>query len=102
MFLFQAGADNSQLGSGGADCLVMLWDVASGQSLRRWRRHAGRVNAVRFAAPFQHSESGLPSSVLMSAGVDGMVLLWDARAKTPYPVQVRLFSAYLTPIYPYC
>ncbi|VDP87982.1 unnamed protein product [Echinostoma caproni] len=85
----QAGADNSQLGSGGTDCLVMLWDVSTGQSVRRWRRHAGRVNAVRFAAPFQRSESGLPSPILISAGVDGMVLVWDARARTPYPVQVK-------------
>ncbi|KER20849.1 hypothetical protein T265_10694 [Opisthorchis viverrini] len=83
----QANSDNSQLGSGGADCLVVLWDVGTGQSVRRWRRHAGRVNAVRFAAPFQHSESSLPSPILISAGVDGMVLVWDARAKTPYPVQ---------------
>ncbi|KAF7252153.1 hypothetical protein EG68_07635 [Paragonimus skrjabini miyazakii] len=83
----QAGADNSQLGSGGADCMVILWDVSTGQSVRRWRRHAGRVNAVRFAAPFQHSETGLPSPILLSAGMDGMVLVWDARARTPYPVQ---------------
>ncbi|CAL8096183.1 unnamed protein product [Calicophoron daubneyi] len=83
----QANADNSQLGSGGNDCLVVLWDVGTGQSIRRWRRHAGRVNAVRFAAPYQHSESGLPSPVLLSAGVDGMVLAWDARARTPYPIQ---------------
>ncbi|KAG5451180.1 hypothetical protein CSKR_102645 [Clonorchis sinensis] len=83
----QANSDNSQLGSGGADCLVVLWDVGTGQSIRRWRRHAGRVNAVKFAAPFQHSESSLPSPILISAGVDGMVLVWDARAKTPYPVQ---------------
>ncbi|TGZ57819.1 hypothetical protein CRM22_009867 [Opisthorchis felineus] len=83
----QANSDNSQLGSGGADCLVVLWDVGTGQSIRRWRRHAGRVNVVKFAAPFQHSESSLPSPILISAGVDGMVLVWDARAKTPYPVQ---------------
>ncbi|KAF8563295.1 hypothetical protein P879_09701, partial [Paragonimus westermani] len=83
----QAGADNSQLGSGGADCMVILWDVSTGQSVRRWRRHAGRVNAIRFAAPFQHSETGLPSPILLSAGMDGMVLVWDARARTPYPVQ---------------
>ncbi|THD21867.1 WD repeat domain-containing protein 83 [Fasciola hepatica] len=83
----RAGADNSQLGSGGADCLVMLWDVSTGQSVRRWRRHAGRVNAVQFASPFQRSESGLPSPILISAAVDGMVLVWDARARTPYPVQ---------------
>ncbi|CAH8858143.1 unnamed protein product [Trichobilharzia szidati] len=83
----QAGKDNSQLGSGGADCLVMLWDVATGQSVRRWRRHAGRVNSVLFISPFYNTDALDPSPILLSTGVDGMVLVWDARARTPYPVQ---------------
>nr|CAH8852800.1 unnamed protein product [Trichobilharzia regenti] len=83
----QAGKDNSQLGSGGADCLVMLWDVATGQSIRRWRRHAGRVNSVLFISPFYNTDALDPSPILLSTGVDGMVLVWDARARTPYPVQ---------------
>ncbi|VDO81205.1 unnamed protein product [Schistosoma curassoni] len=88
----QAGKDNSQLGSGGADCLVILWDVSTGQSVRRWRRHAGRVNSVLFIAPFHNSDSLDPSPILLSTGVDGMVLVWDARARTPYPVQVGVLD----------
>ncbi|VUZ55476.1 unnamed protein product [Hymenolepis diminuta] len=85
----QASSDNSLIGSGGADTLVVLWDVASGQSLRRWRKHAGRVNAVRFAGPAAaEGELALSSSMLLlSVGVDGMLLAWDARARTPYPIQ---------------
>ncbi|VDO07475.1 unnamed protein product [Rodentolepis nana] len=85
----QAASDNSLIGSGGADTLVVLWDVASGQSLRRWRKHAGRVNAVRFAGPAATEGELAPSSslLLFSVGVDGMLLAWDARARTPYPIQ---------------
>ncbi|KAL5111742.1 WD repeat domain-containing protein 83 [Taenia crassiceps] len=85
----QASSDNSSLGSGGADNLVVLWDVASGQALRRWRKHAGRVNAVRFAGPSPvEGESASSSSLLLlSVGVDGMLLVWDVRARTQYPIQ---------------
>lgn len=34
--------DNSQLCSGGMDKTVMLWDVASGKILRRYRGHGGK------------------------------------------------------------
>ncbi|BHF60959.1 WD repeat-containing protein 83 [Sparganum proliferum] len=80
----QSSSDNSQLGSGGTDQLVILWDVVSGQAVRRWRKHAGRVNAVKFAGP---SEEAAAPSLLLSAGVDGMLLAWDARARTQYPIQ---------------
>ncbi|VDM22463.1 unnamed protein product [Hydatigera taeniaeformis] len=85
----QASSDNSQLGSGGTDNLVVLWDVASGQTLRRWRKHVGRVNAVRFAGPSPAEGELAPSSslLLLSVGVDGMLLAWDARARTQYPIQ---------------
>lgn len=85
----QASSDNSQLGSGGTDNLVVLWDVATGQTLRRWRKHMGRVNAVRFAGPSAAEGELTPSSslLLLSVGVDGMLLAWDARARTQYPIQ---------------
>nr|CDS30516.1 WD repeat domain containing protein 83 [Hymenolepis microstoma] len=85
----QAASDSSLIGSGGADTLVVLWDVATGQSLRRWRKHAGRVNAVRFAGPAAAEGELAPSSslLLFSVGVDGMLFAWDARARTPYPIQ---------------
>ncbi|VDD83625.1 unnamed protein product [Mesocestoides corti] len=76
------------MGSGGADNLVVLWDVVSGQALRRWRKHVGRVNAVKFAGPSNdEGEVPLASSLLLSVGVDGMLLAWDARSRTPYPIQ---------------
>lgn len=68
----------------------MLWDVASGQALRRWRKHVGRVNAVRFAGPAAAEGELAPTSslLLLSVGVDGMLLAWDVRARSQYPIQV--------------
>ncbi|KAM7533550.1 hypothetical protein Aperf_G00000126088 [Anoplocephala perfoliata] len=85
----QASSDNSQIGSGGADNLVVLWDVASGQALRRWRKHAGRVNALRFAGPAAAEGELAPTSslLLLSVGIDGMLLAWDVRARSQYPIQ---------------
>lgn len=88
----KASSDNSQLASGGADNLVVLWDVASGQALRRWRKHVGRVNAVCFAGPAAAEGELAPSAslLLLSVGVDGMLIAWDSRARTQYPIQVSL------------
>jgi len=38
-----------RLATGGGDKQVFLWDVASGQKIRRFRGHESAVNAVQFA-----------------------------------------------------
>ncbi len=48
-----ASKDNARLGSGGADKAVVLWDVSSGKSLRKFRGHVG--------ASISHSRSRLRS-----------------------------------------
>jgi WD40 repeat protein len=40
--------DNARFASVGGDRHVLLWDVATGKTLRRWTGHSGRVNAVDF------------------------------------------------------
>ncbi|KRY16595.1 WD repeat domain-containing protein 83 [Trichinella patagoniensis] len=57
--------DNAQIASSGSDKQVLLWDVGSGRIVRKFRGHAGSVNAVAF-----NNES----SVLMSASLDGTIL----------------------------
>lgn len=39
--LLSSSFDNSSLCSGGGDKAVVLWDVASGQVVRKFRGHAG-------------------------------------------------------------
>lgn len=38
--------DNTRFASCGGDRTVFLWDVATGDSLRKFTGHAGKVNAV--------------------------------------------------------
>ncbi|KAI6847264.1 WD40 repeat-like protein [Hortaea werneckii] len=65
--------DNSRFVSGGGDKTVFLWDVATGVTLRRFAGHAGRVNAVAFG--------GTGDAVVVSGSFDGMVKVWDSRAR---------------------
>jgi WD40 repeat protein len=55
------------LASGGADGMVILWDVASRQQLNVLQGHKGPVNAIAF---------GSDLTTLASGGVDGTVILW--------------------------
>ena len=42
----QGSGDNSQICSGSIDKTVVLFDVASGQALRKYRDHAGQGKAL--------------------------------------------------------
>jgi mitogen-activated protein kinase organizer 1 len=42
--------DNSKFGSCGGDRSVFLWDVTTGQTIRRFAGHMGKVNTVDFNA----------------------------------------------------
>ncbi|KAL2023951.1 hypothetical protein VTK56DRAFT_728 [Thermocarpiscus australiensis] len=79
--------DNARFASAGGDRAVLLWDVATAQTIRRFgsastaHSHTGRVNAVSFA--------GADDSLVVSAGLDCTVRVWDARASSSgRPVQV--------------
>lgn len=55
---------------GGADAdQVLLWNVASGEVVRRFAGHGGAVTAIRFSPDGQ---------LLASASADGTINLWDA------------------------
>jgi len=40
--------DNAKFGSSGGDRSVFLWDVATGQTIRRFSGHLGKVHVVDF------------------------------------------------------
>ncbi|NXO73890.1 WDR83 protein, partial [Phainopepla nitens] len=71
--------DNSPICSGGADKAVALWDVTTGQVVRKYRGHAGKVNCVQF-----NDEA----TVIVSGSIDSTVRCWDCRSRRPDPVQV--------------
>jgi mitogen-activated protein kinase organizer 1 len=58
---------------------VFLWDVATGQIIRRFSGHHHRVNDVKFNGE---------STVIVSASYDATVRLWDCRSQSRFPIQV--------------
>ncbi|KHJ43770.1 WD domain, G-beta repeat protein [Trichuris suis] len=71
--------DNAQIASCGTDKQVLLWDVETGRILRKFRGHAGCVNAIAF---------NKDSSVVISGSLDGTVRAWDAKGRGQHPIQV--------------
>ena len=57
---------------------MFLWDVTTGQKIRRFRGHESAVNAVRFAAD---------DSLCVSAGYDRAVRVFDVRSNACDPIQ---------------
>jgi WD40 repeat protein len=48
MYLWTRSHDNSRLCSAGADKIVKLTDVGTGQPIRKLRGHISRINSVKF------------------------------------------------------
>ncbi|KAK3904295.1 WD40-repeat-containing domain protein [Staphylotrichum tortipilum] len=79
--------DNATFASSGGDRAVLLWDVTTAQTTRRFGAastalsHTGRVNAVSFG--------GAGDALIVSGGLDCTVRVWDVRAAGGQkPVQV--------------
>nr|CAD7269926.1 unnamed protein product [Timema shepardi] len=75
----RGSCDNSQIVSAGADKSVIIWDVITGQPVRRLRGHASRVTCVAFNEI---------STVAVSGSQDNTVMLWDVRSRKNDPIQV--------------
>lgn len=58
---------------------MVLWDVASGQVVRKFRGHAGKVNTVQFNEE---------ATVILSGSIDSSIRCWDCRSRKPEPVQI--------------
>eukprot|EP00750_Incisomonas_marina_P005543 INCI14006.1.p1 GENE.INCI14006.1~~INCI14006.1.p1 ORF type:complete len:239 (+),score=23.40 INCI14006.1:258-974(+) len=74
--------DNSKFASCGNDNTALLWDVTSGQVLRKFWDHSGRVNCVAF-----NSRSPGDESVLVTGCYDTQVRAFDLRARNSRPIQ---------------
>lgn len=70
---------NDKFASASADKLCMLWDVTSGDVVRRFRGHDGGVNSLHFNED---------DSVIATASYDQTTRLWDARSFSRDAIQV--------------
>ncbi|KXX78932.1 WD repeat domain-containing protein 83 [Madurella mycetomatis] len=79
-------SSNAHFASAGGDRAVLLWDVSTAQTIRRFgsastaASHTGRVNCVAFA--------GADDALVVSGGLDCTVRIWDARSGSNRAVQV--------------
>lgn len=63
--------DNSKFASCGGDKQLFYWDVASGRFIRKFKGHDATINAVVYGGPSE--------DVLVTAGYDQSVKIWDCR-----------------------
>ncbi|KAH7135794.1 WD40-repeat-containing domain protein [Dendryphion nanum] len=70
--------DNDKFVSTGGDKAVLLWDVQTAQTIRRFTGHAARVNRGVFA--------GDGDSVIISGSYDGTVKIWDTKSGSYKPI----------------
>ena len=61
------------------DKTVILWDVSTGQAVRKYRGHLATVNSVKFNEE---------STVALSGSMDTTIRCWDCRSKKPDAFQI--------------
>eukprot|EP01028_Stygiella_incarcerata_P003688 TRINITY_DN176_c0_g1_i13.p1 TRINITY_DN176_c0_g1~~TRINITY_DN176_c0_g1_i13.p1 ORF type:complete len:284 (-),score=73.97 TRINITY_DN176_c0_g1_i13:602-1453(-) len=79
IFLVCRSNDNTKFLSCGEDKPVLMWDVATGQIIRRLWGHDARVNCV-----VQNREG----SLVFTGSFDQRVFIWDVRTPSQKPLQV--------------
>lgn len=78
-FFACSAADNGKFISASSDKSLLLWDVASGKTIRKFRAHAGAINAVKLNEE---------ATMAVSASYDASVKCWDLRSHERDPIQV--------------
>lgn len=74
----RSSCDSSHIASGGLDKCIFLWDVSTGQVVKRYRAHHGFINCVQFNEE---------STVILSGSIDCSVKTWDCKSRSKDPIQ---------------
>ncbi|KAL3808500.1 hypothetical protein ACHAXA_008321 [Cyclostephanos tholiformis] len=70
-------AVGGRLASGGADGVVILWDVIAETGLFRLLGHRGPVTGIAFLHPSVCSATSVGVDGMVTSGMDGLVKVWD-------------------------
>ena len=74
----------------GGDRQVFLWDVSTGNVIRKFRGHDSAVNAVQYSPNYD---------ILVTGGYDQSTKVWDSRSRSIDPIQVmRAFGDSVTSV----
>jgi mitogen-activated protein kinase organizer 1 len=69
--------DNSKVISAGTDKACVLWDVATGEEVRKFYGHTNRINTVAL---------NQENSVLVSGSYDNTIKFWDIKSRDRKPI----------------
>ena len=70
--------DNSRIVSCGEDKQVFLWDVTTGNIIRRFKGHSNRINCVRYNAD---------CSLIITGSYDRNIKIWDCKSNNYDAIQ---------------
>ena len=65
--------DGTQFATGGEDALILVHDIATGETLFEAQNHLGSITALEYSADARYFASG---------ATDGLVIIWDAETGT--------------------
>ena len=78
IFIFVRSHDNSRFVSAGLDRCIFLWDVGTGNIVRRIRGHNNKINTL---------ELNKESNILFSGSYDTTIKIWDLKSHNKDPIQ---------------
>lgn len=70
-------ATGNRLASGSRDTDVVLWDIVSEDGIARLRSHQDQITGLAFIMTSSEGEGGKTGDLLLSAGKDGLIKVWD-------------------------
>lgn len=77
---FAIATDNNKFASAGYDKTCFLWDVSTGNVIRKFQQHTQRINTVAL---------NTENSLCFTGSYDTSVMIWDIRAYHSYkPIQI--------------
>jgi WD40 repeat protein len=91
--VFSSAHDNTKFVSSGGDRSVFLWDVTTGNTIRRISAHLAKINVVEFNADASVVASGKSISMLVADGHTPMLTPAQLQVPMTLPSNCGIFGA---------